>query len=219
MHCCTILLDRSQNVEEHPCHSLLPFEFGAEGVEVQILTCSMIDEGTGYSMIKIKDESDSFPDGFHKSENGECTVTKVGTGQYLAMVVNRRCFLSKLINRAGCFLASAVPKTETMIEWKLVGPNSTQIHKLLAEMRANGYTLKLVASESLAMKSTLTLRQEACFNMAMDLGYYDVPKRIGLDELSTIMGCSKSTLNVTLRTAEKKIFDFYRLLGESKRFL
>lgn len=47
MHCCKILLDRSKNFEEHPCHSFLPMEFGAEGTNVRILTCSMIDSTTG----------------------------------------------------------------------------------------------------------------------------------------------------------------------------
>ena len=62
----------------------------------------------------------------------------------------------------------------------------------------------------MSIKATLTPKQEAYFETAMDLGYYDIPKRITLDELCAILGCSKSTLNVSLRTAESNIFHFYR---------
>ena len=41
MHCCKILLDRTKNIEEHPCHSLLPIMFDDDDVDVRILTCSM----------------------------------------------------------------------------------------------------------------------------------------------------------------------------------
>lgn len=218
MHCCKILLDRSKNFEEHPCHSFLPMEFGADGTNIRILTCSMIDSTTGYSMIDIRDDSDSLEEGHHPSENGDCNITRLGTNHYLAMVTNRRCFLSKLINESGCFLVSAEPDTDTLIRWTLIGPNSTVLHNLLSRMRESGYCYQMVSSSSVSMSSTLTSRQEECFNLAMDLGYYDVPKRIGLDELCKISGCSKSTLNVTLRSAEKRIFEFYRMFCVSNRF-
>jgi predicted DNA binding protein len=41
--------------------------------------------------------------------------------------------------------------------------------------------------------------------MAFELGYFDIPSRITLDELASRVGCSKSTLNIILRRAERKI--------------
>ncbi len=218
MHCCKIFLDRSQNIEEHPCHSFLPVSIDAEGVDVRILTCSMIDQETGYSMIDIKDATGRCPEGHFEKGGGECTVTKIGTNSYIAMVTNPCCLLARLINEAGCFLMAAVPKTDTLIEWTLVGPSSSALHKLLSRMRESGYTYQLISSSSVSKESTLTPRQEECFNLAMDLGYYDVPKRIGLEELCKLAGCSKSTMNVILRSAEKKVFDFYRMFCVSNRY-
>lgn len=219
MHCCKILLDRSLMNEEHPCHSMLPFEFSSADIGIKVLTCSMMDDNSGYSMIQITDENNSVVEGYHKADHGECTITKTANNRYIAMIVNRKCTLSAIINRHGCFLSSAVPRSETLIEWTIIGPNSRKIHDLIADMRSEGYNVGMVSSESHEVVSTLSPKQESCFDMAMDLGYYDVPKRISLDELSRIIGCSKSTLNVTLRTAEKKIFDFYRVVGQSRRFV
>lgn len=218
MHCCKILLDRTKNIEEHPCHSLLPIMFDDDDVDVRILTCSMLDQTTGYSMIRISGGADGIEEGRTVSDFGECTVTKLGNSQYMAMVINRRCLLSGLINRAGCFLSSAVPRTDTLIEWTIIGPDSARIHDLFTDMRNNGYSFELISSSALSTSATLTPKQERYFNTAMDLGYYDVPKRINLDDLSRILGCSKSTLNVALRTAESNIFHFYRNVCLSNRF-
>ena len=210
MHCVKILLDRSVNKEEHPCHSLIPVKISAKGVEVKIQACSMLNEGAGYSIIQVVDPSDSMPEGHFEYPYGECNVTKVSRMRYSAFVLNRKCVLSSLINAAGCFLSSAVPRTDTIIEWTIIGPSSSAIHALLKNMRDAGYKFDTLSSEALVTESILTPKQEEYFNKAYDLGYYDVPKRIGLDGLSKIFGCSKSTLNVALRSAEMNIFRFYR---------
>lgn len=218
MHSVRILLDRSAIVEEHPCHSLIPINISKEGVVVEIQTCSMLDAGGGYSMIKVFDPDDSMEVGKHVQDNGECTVTRLSQGHYMTFVLNRRCALSSIINRSGCFLSSAIPYTDTIIEWTLIGPDSARIHMLLRDMRENGYVFDVQSSQNLVPEAVLTPKQEECFRLAMDLGYYDVPKRISLDSLCMIVGCSKSTLNVILRTAERNIFRFYRdVYGGSRR--
>lgn len=211
MHCVKILLDRSTIHEEHPCHAMLPLRcFDEDGTKVKIQACSMLDAGSGYSIIHITDPSDSMPTGHYESSYGECTVSKVSKNQYSAFVLNRKCILSTLINESGCFLSSAVPRTDTLIEWSIIGPNSPSINSLLRNMRDAGYQYEKVSSEALVRDTVLTSKQDEYFNIAFDLGYYSVPKKIGLDDLSRILGCSKSTLNVVLRNAEYNIFRFYR---------
>ena len=219
MHSCRILLDRSNNSEEHPCHSLIPIDLESEGLDVRILTCSMLEHGAGYSMINIFDGSGKLEEGKYDSEGGSCSITRMSKDRYMAMVVNKRCLLSGLINSSGCFLSSAIPRTDTLIEWTIIGPDSCAIHELFEKMRRNGYSFEVLSSGSMSISATLTPKQESYFNTAMDLGYYDIPKRITLDELSKVLGCSKSTLNVALRTAENSIFRFYRDLCRSHRFM
>lgn len=219
MHSCRILLDRSRNSEEHPCHSLIPIDINGEGIDVRILTCSMLEHGAGYSMISIFDGSEALEEGRYEREGGSCSITRMSKNRYMAMVVNKRCLLSGLINSSGCFLSSAIPKTNTLIEWTIIGPDIRALHELFEKMRSNGYSFKILSSASMSITATLTQKQETYFNTAMDLGYYDIPKRITLDELSKILGCSKSTLNVALRTAENSIFRYYRDLCRSHRFM
>ncbi len=218
MHRCKILLDRALNVDEHPCHSLLPFDFEKDGIGIRILSCSMMDDATGYSMIQIMDNAGIVKDGHYQFEGGESTVTRLSSNTYMAMVTNRKCMLSHLINQSGCFLSAAVPRSDTLIEWTLIGPDRARLQNLLDRMRENGYEFEMIMSAPASEFLMLTPKQEEYFNTAMDLGYYDIPKRIDLDQLSTILGCSKSTLNVSLRTAERNIFEFYRTMRFGSRF-
>ncbi len=218
MYCCKLMLDRSSNFKEHPCHRFLPIDIDSEGLGVRILTCSMIDDSSGYSVIGVSDDSGKVSEGHYSREDGECDIIKVGAHRYMAIVTNRKCVLAKLINASRCLLVSAVPQTDTLIEWTVVGPSAAALRGLKSAMRENGYKFESVASFDMSSKVLLTSKEEAAFNLAMDLGYYDVPRRIELDELSKITDCSKSTMSVRLRGAEKKIFDFYRIFSMGDHF-
>lgn len=218
MYCSKIILNRGNNLNEHPCHYFFPVKPSSDSLISRVLTCSMIDDESGYSVIEIIDENDSLPVGLHVKDGGECNIMKVGSSHYMAFVTNRNCLLANIISDARCFLISAVPKSDKLIEWILIGPNKSAIDKLHFNMSEKGYNFEIVASFNVSIKVSLTSKEEKAFNLAMDLGYYDVPKRINLEKISKIFDCSKSTMNVRLRNAEKKIFDFYRIFSFGMNF-
>lgn len=211
MHRCRFLLDREElhRSGHPPCHRLLPIDFGRDGLSVRIVSCGMQNESTGYSVISILDDSDSVSTGHFHFDEGECSVVKVKAGKYMAMVTNRTCPLAKLVSESGCLLSSAIPRTDSSIEWTVVGPSSTQIHRLAGMMASEGYVFTKLSSERFDHEAVLTPRQELYFTIAWESGYYDVPKALGLDQLADTLGCSKSSLNTTLRYAERNIFRFF----------
>lgn len=210
MRCCKILLDREANVEEHPCHHFLPFSVD-EDVHIRILTCSMIDEDSGHSVIGITDNCGAVKEGQYSKEDGKCDIVSVGSDSYMAIVTNMKCLLAKLINESRCFLVSAVPQTDTLIEWTVIGPSDGALSNLRRNMKKEGYKFKTQAIYDFDSKISLTTKEIGAFNLAMNLGYYDVPKRTTLDSMCAVLDCSKSTLNVRLRNAERKIFEHYKI--------
>jgi predicted DNA binding protein len=62
--------------------------------------------------------------------------------------------------------------------------------------------------------TVLTPRQEYILSLAFDLGYFDYPHRITLEELAEILGMSPSALSETLRRAIKRLIINY--LTQSK---
>jgi predicted DNA binding protein len=61
---------------------------------------------------------------------------------------------------------------------------------------------------SFAIIPYLTNLQSETILMAYRQGYYDIPKKITIKELSQLTGQSPSTIDLYLRNSEKKIMDF-----------
>lgn len=217
MHRCRILLDREKlhSAGHPPCHSFIPVRIGDEGVSMRIVTCNMQDDHTGCSLLRISDASDSLVPGHIVTDVGDCSLIKSRQGQYLALVTNRACPLAMVVSGSGCILTSAYPRTDSLIEWTLIGPTSGRIHDLLRTMREEGYEFKLVSSEAVRDMPVLSPKQDLYFTTAWEAGYYDILKRISLDELAENLGCCKSTLNITLRAAERNVFELYMAANKS----
>ena len=217
MHRCRTLLDREKlhSAGHPPCHSFIPVRIGDEGVSMRIVTCNMQDDHTGCSLLRISDASDSLVPGHIVTDVGDCSLIKSRQGQYLALVTNRACPLAMVVSGSGCILTSAYPRTDSLIEWTLIGPTSGRIHDLLRTMREEGYEFKLISSEAVRDMPVLSPKQDLYFTTAWEAGYYGIPKRISLDELAENLGCCKSTLNVTLRAAERNVFELYMAANKS----
>jgi predicted DNA binding protein len=57
----------------------------------------------------------------------------------------------------------------------------------------------------------LTPRQQQILRAAVEMGYFENPKRVRLHDLGRLLGMDKSTVGETLRRAEKRVFE--TLLG------
>ncbi|AGI47574.1 putative DNA binding protein [Thermoplasmatales archaeon BRNA1] len=210
MYYCRLAVDRTMPYEEHPCRNILPLPANAEGVSLQVVKCSSIDSLTGYSLIRIiTDGKTDIPEGKHETDGGECVVEKISSSHYTASVTNRKCFLSSLFSESKCFLMSSTPMEDGTVEWTVTGQDSAAVHTLTHKMKDLGYRVKFLAGGKFGDEMTLTPKEERYVKSAYDKGYYDVPRRIDLDGLCEALGCSKSTLNVALRTAERKLIAHY----------
>jgi predicted DNA binding protein len=61
----------------------------------------------------------------------------------------------------------------------------------------------------LSSKQRLTSKQEKVLKSALELGYFDYPKRVTTQELSEQLGVAASTLNEILRRAERRVLKGY----------
>lgn len=65
--------------------------------------------------------------------------------------------------------------------------------------------MELLSVKRVASGFELTRIQDEAMRLALSMGYYDIPKRVTLDELALRSGVSKATLNLILRRGQKKI--------------
>ena len=199
------------------CISVLPpYIRDNESVECEVTQCTCIQNKSGCSVIMISD-----PEGLLKeeiterercvNEFGESTIDRVSPTRLIAIVNNKDCKLSRIISDSGCFLTSGKYHDRNKIIMTIMGPNTTYLQNLIENIRANGYQVEKLSSSSSSFETMLSSKQEEALKLAFDNGYYEVPRRINLDQLSKMMGCTKSTLDITLRNAENKIISYYYL--------
>ncbi|MCQ2079973.1 MAG: helix-turn-helix domain-containing protein, partial [archaeon] len=205
IHYYKLELDRNEMLDMHTCRSMVPID-PSKIISTDIIKCSsMNEEGRGFSIMRINTNGDvDLRDSKYEMDGGDCQIDKISSGNYLASITNNKCFLCRIISQSKCFLMSAVRQGEK-IEWTVLGQDSSCVRDLVSTLREKGYTVNLLAGGKFNEEMTLTPKEEKYLRIAFDQGYYDVPRRTDLDALCERIGCSKSTLNVSLRNAERKI--------------
>ena len=144
-------------------------------------------------------------------------AAKTGNGIYSALVVNDQCELCHIINDSGCFLELAIKSDDGYAIFHLIGTDTDSINKFLSSANEAGYDVRVVGVYEKRSWGGLTYRQEKDLRAAFDSGYYNIPSQITLDDLAARMGISKSTLNITLRRAQRKILADYLANSEGSQ--
>jgi len=79
----------------------------------------------------------------------------------------------------------------------------------LQSLHEQGVVYKIAEIAKMNKSRALTSKQERVLKSALELGYYDYPKRISTEELSKVVGLAPSTISEILRRAEKRIISGY----------
>ena len=117
-------------------------------------------------------------------------------------------FLLYAIIRCGVLVNFPVRVREGYAFWRLVSSRE-RIDKLLTLFDQKGidYTILRIGNSPYSNdddKNKLTLDESTILNKALSLGFFEIPRKITLEELANELGKSKSALSVTLRKIIKK---------------
>lgn len=100
--------------------------------------------------------------------------------------------------------------------WTVASWNKEELMKFCELMdRRYGSTLLKMREEPISNISVLMVHpeltdsQRRAVELALENGYYNIPRDIGLEALAKIMGISYSTFQVHLRKAEKKLLPYF----------
>ncbi|MBI4363063.1 MAG: helix-turn-helix domain-containing protein [Euryarchaeota archaeon] len=91
----------------------------------------------------------------------------------------------------------------------LVG-EGTSLHRLVELAKASGFQFEAVRFETVDVGPTspmgaLTAKQQSVLRAAYEMGYFENPKRVRLQELAKLFGQDKSTVMETLRRAQRNL--------------
>lgn len=196
-------------VNRNICTNILP-GLVDKGLSVEVKRCAPTGPRSGHSLVRIRGPQEQCEKEISDLDSrlGEwCTVhlTKHAPGDYIAMVSNNDCDICHMIPSSGCFVESARAEPNGVVSWTILGPDADSVTKLIADLRSTGRKVVVRSSRDLSSRTGLTAHQVKALEIAFDQGYYDIPQRTTLEQLAPLVGCSKSSLNIVLRRAERKL--------------
>lgn len=125
----------------------------------------------------------------------------------------KQSFVVDIIAGGGGFLkpllkVGVIPQTpfevrDGWVEWTISCARE-KVRDLLSGFDHEGIPHRLVSTRGLSNR-LLTPRQRFVFDTAMQEGYYDVPRRISLTQLSVVLDVAKSTLSAQLQRIESAV--------------
>jgi len=153
---------------------------------------------------EMKNQLRNFPD-VTKSD-----IAVVGVNRLVGAITSNDCTVCSLIvhSQTGYFIGPAATEEDCQMTYRLF-MNGEGIPAFLQTLHEKGVMYKIAEIAKMSKARALTSKQERVLKSALELGYYDYPKRISTEELSKVVGLAPSTISEILRRAEKRIISGY----------
>jgi len=137
-------------------------------------------------------------------------VALVGANRLVGAVTSNDCLVCSLIiqSQTGYFIGPAATENDCQITYKLF-MNGEVIPIFLQSLHERGIVYKIGEIAKMTASRALTSKQERVLKSALELGYYDYPKRVSTEDLSNAVGLAPSTVSEILKRAEKRIISGY----------
>ena len=143
-------------------------------------------------------------------------LAKVSPNRLIGAVTSKGCGVCSALveSNSNCFIAPAQTGEDCRMSYKLF-ISGEGLPILLQKLHERGIAYKISDVSPLSTKKKMTSRQEKVLRSALELGYYEYPKRINTEQLADILEIRSSTLSEILRRAEKNVVSGY-FTGEAK---
>lgn len=157
-----------------------------------------------------------FPEG---GDEGQCcaevTVDRERTTErrLVSSAVDERC-ICPVLNRVDC-VSSIEMSDENGMLLSVTVPDREVIRALVADLRDHGATVKLRRINQLKRDQNdgtieleadaITPKQREAIDLAIELGYYDIPRQADLEDLAEQLGVSRSAVSQRLNRAESRV--------------
>jgi predicted DNA binding protein len=139
----------------------------------------------------------------------EMDVAYVGKEKAVAQVVSAGCPMCKTAYNSGCFIMGASSRPSGEVEWRVLLPRGQSVERILDGFAEVGLEARLASVQQVRGSGRMTTRQLEVLRRGLALGYFDVPRRIGVKKLAKIVGVAPSTLDETIRRGERNVLEEY----------
>ena len=129
---------------------------------------------------------------------------------YARIVVDSTDFpLAQLIHEVGAFYIYPIKFVKGKEICILIFENKQKLKKVLKQLDTDWKVIRIGNVNLQFDLEDLTPQQLKAVNLAIEKGYFEIPKKVNLEELSQQMKLSRTTFLEHLRKAERKILSKY----------
>lgn len=192
-------------------HSWIEIAVNRYSATVEILDSKMLPRDSVQHLFDIQVKPDLTGELLEALDRDEDLIDietmKSKSGHIYGSATSLRCTVCKDVAKSKCFLAS-VDVTSGGARWMVIG-NNDSFKELLAALEEDRIPFQVKLKRNLEDSELLTARQEQILSIAFERGYFDFPKKVGLEELAALAEIKTSTLAEILRRGQKKILGEY----------
>jgi predicted DNA binding protein len=136
-------------------------------------------------------------------------LVPVSPHRVIGAITTESCPVCSTLSGLNCSLLSATTRSDGKMDWKILVSGEDSLKELTSRLDSKQVHFQIADIDKLVEKEDLTTRQEQIVKIALELGFFEFPKKIRLVELSERLGVSTGTLDEILRRAEKHILSKY----------
>jgi hypothetical protein len=120
------------------------------------------------------------------------------------------CEVCNTILSRDAFLISGKSMEENTINYSFIVPTFEAYKSIVSALEKTGHKVNVLKRGSFEPKTgVLTEKQEKIFWLALKSGFFDYPRKIGTQELSSKLGISPATLSEILRRGTRRMLEHY----------
>ncbi len=116
--------------------------------------------------------------------------------------------VDSIIKKNCVFIGPTVVK-DGVENWHIVAPTREELQEVVASLDRCADIAYIRNAGDAGPEAGLTERQVKTLKMAVDMGYFDTPRRASIKDVAGKLGVSPSTAVEHLRKAEKKVLENY----------
>jgi len=132
-------------------------------------------------------------------------IIRVKDGKALGVVVSPKCAAVEALRDLTCTVTSHTIEKDGSTKLELLTDGRDTLKHVVRKFRSAGARVTVVKVSANLENEKLTERQERIIRKALEMGYYEYPRKIRQKELANACGVASSTLAELLRRAERNI--------------
>lgn len=187
-------------------------------VDVKVLDCKPANDGQALrQMVELEtvneNENVIIEDIRSHPEVLDAYIVKSKRGKMIGTVLTRQAVVCSTVLNSNSFCRNCVftlkPDENGKVRWSLALGSGSPLKEILGNIESHGIQADILEISQIPDNRPLTSRQEQIIRIALQKGYFNYPRKVGVRALAKEVGVSSSTLSELLRRAERKIVTKY----------